>query len=649
MVYGMLLKKVEINKYKTYVNPQTFVVEEGITRIVGKNESGKTAILEALTKFNPSDETLNNKFDATFDYPRNKLITYEENYKKNGQSDVAITCTFSLDKDIIEQIETDFGTGIIPNPIIILSKKYDNHFVIDELNLDFSVFIHHINNNYNPCKVSEDKLLLCPNLNELNTIISSSPEELKELSAYISQITLTNSGVPTESEDPLAKYIYHKYIRENLPKFWYFDEYYSIPSRVEINSLKNNNPVDMTREEFATIKALIELTHLDIKSLNEDNYEAFKVALETTSLNITDEMFKYWSTNRDLEIKIDSETNSQGRKYLNIRIFNREYRLTLPLKNRSKGFLWFFSFLVWFNRLQGKNGSTYILLLDEPGLNLHASAQADLLKFIDEVLAPNYQVLYTTHSPFMIDPAKLNEVRTVYDSLNRDTGGIISDALHEKDSGTLFPLQAALGYDLAQNLFISPKNLLVEGVSDFIYLSTISEELKANDKVGLDSDITIVPVGGLDKVATFISLLNGQNLSIACLLDTPTDNGTKQKLTDLTTRKIIKDKNIKFCDQFAGFSSKNADMEDIFSKSDYLHLFNDTFTGTYPIINDKDILDSDKSIVPQITKILDKDRYNHYTPAMTLLRAKDKKEYLSSETLDKFSRVFEDINSIFSK
>lgn len=645
----MLLKKVEINKYKTYVNPQTFVVEEGITRIVGKNESGKTAILEALTKFNPSDETLNNKFDATFDYPRNKLITYEENYKKNGQSDVAITCTFSLDKDIIEQIETDFGTGIIPNPIIILSKKYDNHFVIDELNLDFSVFIHHINNNYNPCKVSEDKLLLCPNLNELNTIISSSPEELKELSAYISQITLTNSGVPTESEDPLAKYIYHKYIRENLPKFWYFDEYYSIPSRVEINSLKNNNPVDMTREEFATIKALIELTHLDIKSLNEDNYEAFKVALETTSLNITDEMFKYWSTNRDLEIKIDSETNSQGRKYLNIRIFNREYRLTLPLKNRSKGFLWFFSFLVWFNRLQGKNGSTYILLLDEPGLNLHASAQADLLKFIDEVLAPNYQVLYTTHSPFMIDPAKLNEVRTVYDSLNRDTGGIISDALHEKDSGTLFPLQAALGYDLAQNLFISPKNLLVEGVSDFIYLSTISEELKANDKVGLDSDITIVPVGGLDKVATFISLLNGQNLSIACLLDTPTDNGTKQKLTDLTTRKIIKDKNIKFCDQFAGFSSKNADMEDIFSKSDYLHLFNDTFTGTYPIINDKDILDSDKSIVPQITKILDKDRYNHYTPAMTLLRAKDKKEYLSSETLDKFSRVFEDINSIFSK
>jgi len=92
-------------------------------------------------------------------------------------------------------------------------------------------------------------------------------------------------------------------------------------------------------------------------------------------------------------------------------------------------------------------------LLDEPGLSLHAAAQADLLRFIDNELAPNYQVIYTTHSPFMIDSLKLNEVRTVYDNSNKETGSVISDALDEKDSDTLFPLQAALGYSLAQNLF----------------------------------------------------------------------------------------------------------------------------------------------------------------------------------------------------
>lgn len=87
-------------------------------------------------------------------------------------------------------------------------------------------------------------------------------------------------------------------------------------------------------------------------------------------------------------------------RYLNIRIYNTKHRVTLPLKNRSKGFLWFFSFLVWFSKIQGKKDTNYILLLDEPGLSLHASAQNDLLRFIEEKLAPEYQVLYTTHSPF---------------------------------------------------------------------------------------------------------------------------------------------------------------------------------------------------------------------------------------------------------
>ena len=81
-------------------------------------------------------------------------------------------------------------------------------------------------------------------------------------------------------------------------------------------------------------------------------------------------------------------------RYLNIRIYNSKHRVTLPLKNRSKGFLWFFSFLVWFSKIQGNKDSKYILLLDEPGLSLHASAQNDLLRFIDEKLAPEYQVIY---------------------------------------------------------------------------------------------------------------------------------------------------------------------------------------------------------------------------------------------------------------
>ena len=165
----------------------------------------------------------------------------------------------------------------------------------------------------------------------------------------------------------------------------------------------------LSPEEYKIAKALFELSGLHLSDVqSESNYEAFKAQLEATSNSITDEMFEYWTTNKNLEIRFDIEHATNDIRYLNIRIYNSKHRVTLPLKNRSKGFLWFFSFLVWFSKIQGDKNSKYILLLDEPGLSLHASAQNDLLRFIDEKLAPEYQIIYTTHSPFMIDSLKLN-------------------------------------------------------------------------------------------------------------------------------------------------------------------------------------------------------------------------------------------------
>ncbi len=303
--------------------------------------------------------------------------------------------------------------------------------------------------------------------------------------------------------------------------------------------------------------------------------------------------------------------------------------------------------MVWFSRIQGKKSCRYILLLDEPGLSLHAAAQSDLLRFIQEKLAPDYQVIYTTHSPFMIDPRKLNEIRTVFDSQNVKIGSVISDAIQEKDPATIFPLQAALGYDIAQNLFISSKSLIVEGVSDLMYLTAISEELKLQGKVGLDEDITIVPVGGMDKVATFISLLRGQKLCIGCLLDNFTDAKGKQKIDDLIRDKIIKEKNIRYFGEFAQLSTGYADLEDMFMKTEYINLFNKAFAKTYSAIDNSNIVLQDKPILMQINKIIKKDRFNHYLPANEFLKIIDKKSCLSEDTFNKFSLMFSELNKLF--
>ena len=108
-----------------------------------------------------------------------------------------------------------------------------------------------------------------------------------------------------------------------------------------------------------------------------------------------------------------------------------------------------------------------VILLDEPALGLHARAQKDFLRFIDERLAPKHQVIHTTHSPFMIEPGKLERVRVVEDRGREEGVKITVDVLSTDPDTFYFPLQGALGYDLAQHLFIAPNNLVVEGTSDF--------------------------------------------------------------------------------------------------------------------------------------------------------------------------------------
>ena len=528
------LKNVVINKYKSFLEKQEIEIEDGVTRIVGKNESGKTALLEAMAKFNyfdPKDKTFT--FNSTNDYPRGELKRYQQEYP-NEDFDV-ITCTFELSDDLLNQISEDVGKDVFTSKSIIVAKTYNNSKKFYNISINIKNFIKQFLKNYT---IEENMMQELIKSNSLEELVEKL-KEIEELTDVYKELkTKYIDSHKTDNENRLASYIISKYIEPNLPEFLYFDEYYSLPGTINLQKFLNGQVDDtFTKEQNDITKALFELSNIDIKKvMDSNNYEDFIAELEATSNNITDKLLEYWTTNKNLEINFEIQTkeNTSTRnfeKLLQIRIKNTKHRVTLPLKNRSKGFIWFFSFLVWFSKVQEKKN--LIILLDEPGLNLHAEAQADLLKYIDKELLPRYQVIYTTHSPFMIESDKLDEVRTVYDSNDSKVGSIISNALEEKDQGTLFPLQAALGYNLAQNLYISDKNLLVEGVADLMFLTVMSGILKENNREGLNEDITIVPVGGLDKVATFISLLRGNELNMVCLLDTFIDQKGKKRLEDL--------------------------------------------------------------------------------------------------------------------
>lgn len=647
----MKLKKVKINKYKSFIQEQTVDIEQKTTRLVGKNESGKTSFLEALAKFNYFEEDTEKEFNETFDFPKNEL----KSYQKKGDKVEVVKCTFEILPYQIEKIEEDLGKGVFLSKEITVSVEYGTTIKsYDYVKSDEKKFLKNLLKNSTLEEVFLKELGKSNQIEELIELCEgreNCTEILKELNRI--------KDKSMEWSETLNGYIVSQYLSEWLPKFWYFDEYYSIPSRISISKMKAEQiDATFTKEEFNTAKALFDLANIEIDELNDANsFEAFISELEATSNEITDKFLEYWTTNQNLEIKFEIEpitnyhpNNSKSvvsqDKLLNIRIRNTKHRVSLPLKNRSKGFIWFFSFLVWFSRIESEKNDRFILLLDEPGLNLHASAQKDLLTFIDNELSENYQVIYTTHSPFMIDSTKLHEVRTVYDSLDAKKGSMISNAIQEKDSETLFPLQAALGYDIAQNLYISKNNLLVEGPADLIYITVMSSLLESMGRTSLTDVATIVPVGGLDKVSTFISLLRGSKLNIVCLLDSFTDQKGKRKVEDLISHKIIKEKNIRFFDEFSNVEGKHADIEDLFEKEEYLKLFNDTFEE-YEDISIEQLDSTENQVLKQINKKIGKSHFNHYRPANKLAQMGVDSKFFEEQTLTRFENMFKEINKLF--
>lgn len=621
----MKLKTAKIYRYKTIENEQIINFEDDFTAIVGMNESGKTCVLEAITKANSyKQDTI---FKLIDDYPRK----FKKALDKSKENPIGIELILKLDNKDLDEI-SDFLNFKYDSFEFRFIKYYDNSTKFEFITeINYSEFVKKY------ISICDDECLKILNWNKV------------EYEDYISEINSdNNTKLANELESfefrPTEKQTIKNKINEKvnsillkkMPKILYYDEYAILPDIVSLKELHST-----TNPSYQTARALLEISDIDINklTLNQTKFEEYRSEIEATEAYISEELLKYWSTNKNLSFKFELSTgniNCNLIQYnLNVRIYNSRARMTLPFSARSKGFTWFVSFLVWFKKLQEDNDRNVIILLDEPGLNLHAKAQDDLLKFIRNI-SQSYQVVYTTHSPFMISSEELNKVRTI--KFDEEKGSVILDSVQQKDPNTLFPLQAALGYDIAQNLFISNKNLIVEGIADLVYLNYMSTLLKEKGRVGLDESITIVPVGGADKVTSFISLLRGNKLNIVCLLDTMS-NSNSQKLYNLITNKLFESKNL--CTYEAIVGKKYADVEDLFSFDDYIQIYNNSY-------NFKLVIDKRTEMKKGVIELIESStntKFNHYTPAKWLISNPTIK--LSEETLLNFEKVFIKINELF--
>ena len=651
----MRLKSVRVTNFRSVKDSTKFSVEPDVTCLVGKNESGKTALLQAMALLNPLDVGGIRKL-SDLDYPRHEKRRLKKQTDAGNPVD-AVEATWILDPDDKEALRGLIGPEAESVSEITETLKYDGKHYSPSLKIDAAAVVKHLVESHDLSADEQDGL-----------------SELGSISTLLEKLLATEA--PSQEQQNLISHIQQLFSDKSIgeaarnllfqrrPKLAYFGDYSRMPGRLSLTDYKQRMAQKTLRDGDQVFEALLAMTGQSAEDLESiDQFEELRAELEAISNDITGQIFEYWHQNRHLSVDFDCRQGMPNDEapfntgvVLHTRIKNTRHGVTTSFDDRSAGFVWFFSFLVWFGQVKERHGDNVILLLDEPGLSLHAKAQYDLLRYFDEKLAPHHQVIYSTHSPFMIDAAKLMRARTVEDvfvdggetdphARGQDLGTKVGSDVLSTDRDTVFPLQACLGYEITQSLFVGKHCLLVEGPSDVLFLQWFSEQLRSQGRTHLDPRWTITPCGGLDKVSAFMSLFGGNGLDIAVLTDFK--RGDKRKVEKLRDDKLLAGGRVITAERYV--DQDEADTEDIIGTKLYADLINAMYglkgeSAFSPAAGERVV-----KLAEEFCRMLPPDAadFSHYAPAEYLMRnglpegASD-----LGAAMDRFERLFAEVNSL---
>ena len=631
----MKLTSFRVGPYRNILDSGQIDVDPKVTVLVGKNESGKTNLLHALHSLNSATE---DEPVPRLDYPR----WLQKAHEKTGEYGSAkpIEMVFALTDEEQQAVADRFGDGVLLGDEFLAYRSYESpqfDYVLAEC--DPEAAIKHLVAGVE-VEATNDLDELRERLEQRAAVAAPDGELLPESEAAAAAVERLD-GLYGDHET--VKQALEAFVCALVPSFFYFDDFAQLPGTTDTAPLVAAIRDDQTPElgdDQRTALALLRMGVAD-EEIVADDYDIRKAELQGVGASLTHEVLKYWKQNPHLRLMIDIDVvtapGSNGeqivQRELKLDVMDDRHYFTNSLDARSSGFRWFVSFIAAFAEFE--DDSNVIVLLDEPGLGLHARAQDDFLRFIDDRLADRHQVIFTTHSPFLVDPAQLDRVRVVEDAGPEHGAKVTRTDGVSKDPDTLFPLQAALGYDIAQNLFVGPDNLVVEGLSDFTYLTVMSDHLKSLDREGLDDRWRVLPAGGASNIPTFVTLV-GPSLDVTVLVDG--DQAGTQRIRNLIDAGLLDGKRLVTPE--SGSPTRHADIEDLFSNRDYLTLYNGAHESNVKVGD----LEGDDRIVKRIERA--SGAFKHNAPARYVLEQRS--EVLSKlydATLERFEKLFIAINA----
>jgi predicted ATP-dependent endonuclease of OLD family len=573
----MRLIKARVENYRSIIDSGEFDIERLKTILVGPNEAGKTVLLRALQQLNKPEDV--EGFDALRDYPRSKY-----NEITTGQVDPdkvkVVTGCFELegsDKALVppEYHECQYQfTRMLNNTASHTLINAPDKKKLSDISKSMARMAAHMDKQHAKLSDSEPDTNPSKKLSEVmsswpdGSYISDEMENLLKiwLDKFYEFVEEDNKQEEKRHEDLLEIIKFNKSrddvlsaLHKSVPVFILFNNYFNVKPSIHLEHLAqrvDGNLLDdkyydygnlcllkllgFTPRELATLGATPSPNINDPVALKSyrDKLDTRSYQLNAASVRLTKEIRSVWMPNPERPEADKLKVTADG-QYLKV-VVEDDLGVDVELDQRSEGFQWLVSFfVVFFSEAMDKHKNA-ILLLDEPGMSLHALKQRDFRETISRLSEGN-QTLFSTHSPFLVGPDELDIVRVV-EMKSREQGTVVHTTLSSEDPAGMLPLQEALGYDLASSLFSQQRNLILEGITDYWYIEATAELLKESGQITINDKIALVFSNTAGKVVYYATILHAHKLKVAALLDS--DNAGDQAAQQENLVHALGNKNI---------------------------------------------------------------------------------------------------------
>lgn len=376
-----------------------------------------------------------------------------------------------------------------------------------------------------------------------------------------------------------------------LPNISYHHEYELISDSATISNMdRGENPT------FRNLLSLANVSPIDIR--NASGYELDSLRSRICQ-EATDKINEFWSQ-RDVRINLEGGDGNELRVYITTPTSDPTNQpVGEPPSERSDGFRWFFSHYVNMAADFDSLGRSHLVLLDEPAIHLHPKGKRDWLSTLDE-MSKNVEIIYTSHSPYLIEKSYPSRIRTIEASGENQAASITTD-IFESGDDTLEPLRNALGIGLGDSLFVSKRQIIVEGPADYYILAGIAvydrDTLQRNI---LDwEEVAVTPAGGATEVPKKAAWFESEEIRYAMLLDS--DEGGREVRDDIQNQYHIlengREKTVMLRSQH---SEEDITIEDLFDPELYVDCFNTVYSrifNDFEEVDVKETTDADDDVV----------------------------------------------------